>query len=59
MPPDEGYQKSVASIARWEQEVDRYPAALLRVRTVGDIRAAKTSGRTYQDLLPAITPHLA
>ena len=46
MPPDEAYQKSVASIARWEAEVDRYPAALLRVRSVSDIRAAKASGRT-------------
>lgn len=46
MPPDEAYRKSVASIARWEAEVDRYPAILLRVRSVSDIHAAKARGRT-------------
>jgi membrane dipeptidase len=46
MPPDEAYQRSIASIARWEAEVDRYPAALVRVRSVSDILAAKESGRT-------------
>jgi len=46
MAPDEAYQKSVASIARWEAEVDRYPTTLLRVRSVTDILAAKASGRT-------------
>jgi len=46
MAPDEAYRKSVASIARWEAEVDRYPTTLLRVRSVTDILAAKASGRT-------------
>jgi membrane dipeptidase len=32
MPPDVAYQKAVASIARWEAEVDRYPATMVRVR---------------------------
>jgi membrane dipeptidase len=46
MPADEAYDKAVASIARWEAEIDRHPATLVRVRTVADIRAAKSSGRT-------------
>jgi membrane dipeptidase len=46
MPPDAAYDKAVASIARWEAEVDRNPTALQRVRTVADIHAAKTRGRT-------------
>jgi len=46
MPPDEAYQKSVASIVRWEKEVDRYPTTLFRVRSVADVHAAKASGRT-------------
>ena len=46
MPPDEAYQKAVESIARWEAEVDRYPATMVRVRSVADIHAAKESGRT-------------
>ena len=46
MPADEAYDKAVASIARWEAEVDRNPAALTRVRTVADIHAAKASGLT-------------
>ena len=28
MPPDEAYQRAVESIARWEAEVDRYPATM-------------------------------
>jgi membrane dipeptidase len=46
MPPDEAYQQAVTSIERWEAEVDRHPATLLRVRSVTDIQAAKASGRT-------------
>jgi membrane dipeptidase len=46
MPPDDAYDKAVASIARWEAEVDSHPAALVRVRSAADIRAAKASGRT-------------
>jgi membrane dipeptidase len=46
MPPDDAYAKAVASIARWEAEVDAHPAALVRVRTAAGIRAAKASGRT-------------
>jgi membrane dipeptidase len=46
MPPDEAYDKAVASIARWDAEVDAHPAALVRVRTAADIRTAKANGRT-------------
>ena len=46
MPPDDAYDKAVASIARWEAEVDAHAATLVRVRTAADIRAAKASGRT-------------
>ena len=46
MPPDEACDKAVASIARWDAEVDRNPSALVRVRTAADIRAAKAAGRT-------------
>jgi membrane dipeptidase len=46
MPPDDAYEKAVASIARWEAEVDAHPTAFMRVRTAADIRAAKASGRT-------------
>lgn len=46
MPPDEAYAKAVASIARWEGEIDRVPTALRRVRSVADIRAAKAGGVT-------------
>jgi membrane dipeptidase len=46
MPPDDAYDKAVASIARWEAEVDAHPATLVRVRNAADIRAAKASGRT-------------
>jgi membrane dipeptidase len=46
MPPDDAYAKAIASISRWEAEVDAHPATLVRVRTAADIRAAKASGRT-------------
>jgi membrane dipeptidase len=46
MPPDAAYDKAVASIARWEGEIDRHPDAFERVRTVADIRTAKSAGRT-------------
>jgi membrane dipeptidase len=46
MPPDVAFEKAIAAISRWEGEVDRYPAVLQRVRTVADIHAAKSSGRT-------------
>jgi membrane dipeptidase len=46
MPATAAYDKAVASIARWESEVDRLPDTLLRVRTAADIHAAKSSGRT-------------
>ncbi len=46
MPADEAYEKAVASIARWEGEIDRYPSVFQRVRAVADIHAAKAAGRT-------------
>lgn len=46
MPADEAYEKAVASIARWEAEIDRYPTVLQRVRSVADIHSAKAGGCT-------------
>lgn len=46
MPPDVAYDKAVASIARWEGEVERNATALMKVRTVADIHAAKARGLT-------------
>lgn len=45
MPADDAYTKAVASIARWEREIDAHPARLARVRTVSDIHAARSGGR--------------
>jgi len=42
MPGDEAFEKAVASIARWEAEIDRNPAVFSRVRRAADIEAAKT-----------------
>lgn len=45
MPADEAHAKIVASIARWEREIDAHPARLARVRTVSDIQSARSGGR--------------
>jgi membrane dipeptidase len=45
MPHDRAYEKAVTSIARWDAEIARHPVALLPVRRVDDILAAKASGR--------------
>jgi len=46
MTPLQAFEKIVRDISRWEQEVDRHPDVLARVRTSTDITAAKTAGRT-------------
>jgi membrane dipeptidase len=46
MTPLEAFEKIVRDIARWDGEIDSHPEVLARIRTAGDIGAAKTSGRT-------------
>jgi len=45
-PPDAAFTEAVLGIGRYEREIDRYPDALCRIRTVADIAAAKAGGRT-------------
>ena len=46
MPPLTAFEKAVRSIERWEAEIGRYPEVLAPVRSVKDILAAKSTGRT-------------
>jgi len=46
MPPLESFEKVVMSIASYEKLIDANPEIITRVRTVDDILAAKTTGRT-------------
>ncbi len=46
MTPLAAFEKIVRSIADWEREIDRHPEVLARVRTAGDITAAKRDGAT-------------
>ncbi len=51
------FEATVAKIARWEAEIDRYPDALQRVRTVEQLAEAKRTGRLgviygFQDSTP-------
>jgi len=46
MPPLEAFEKIVLSITQYERLIDSNPRILSRVRTVEDIQAAKSSGRT-------------
>jgi len=46
MTPLQAFEKVVRDISRWEQEIDRHPDVLARVRSSTDITAAKTVGRT-------------
>jgi len=46
MPALEALAKIVTSIAEWEGQIAAHPDILQRVRTVGDIGAARASGRT-------------
>lgn len=45
MPSLEAFEAIVRDIARWEGEIDRSPAVLARIRSVGDLQAAKRDGR--------------
>jgi membrane dipeptidase len=44
--PDAAFAQAVRGIGRAEAEIDRHPEVLCRVRTAGDIAAAKASSRT-------------
>jgi membrane dipeptidase len=51
------FEATVAKIARWEAEIDRYPNALQRVRTTAHLAEAKKTGRLgviygFQDATP-------
>lgn len=51
------FEATVAKIARWEAEIDRWPAALQRVRTLEQLREAERTGRLgivygFQDAVP-------
>ena len=45
-PPDAAFTEAVMGIGRFEREIDRNPGVLSRVRTVADLQAAKSAGRT-------------
>jgi membrane dipeptidase len=44
-PPDAAFAQAVLGIGNMEQEIDRHPDALCRIRTVADIAAARKAGR--------------
>jgi membrane dipeptidase len=46
MPALQAFENIVRNIAHWEDEVSAHPEVLASIRTVGDIEAAKASGRT-------------
>jgi len=46
MTPLEAFEKIARDVARWEGEIERHPTVLARVRTVEDIRLARSAGRT-------------
>jgi membrane dipeptidase len=46
MPPLEAFEAIVRDIVRWEGEIERHPTVFARVRTVEDIRRARSAGRT-------------
>ena len=39
------FEATVAKIARWEAEIERYPDALQRVRSLAQLQEAKRTGR--------------
>jgi membrane dipeptidase len=54
------FEATVAKIARWEGEIDRFPEALQRVRSVDQLHEAKRTGRLgviygFQDTVPVGT----
>ena len=44
--PDTAFTQTVLGIGSLEREIDRHPDVLVRIRTAGDVAAAKTAGRT-------------
>lgn len=51
------FEATVAKIARWEAEIERYPQALQRVRSLAQLQEAKRTGRLgivygFQDTVP-------
>ncbi|MDP2954888.1 MAG: membrane dipeptidase [Longimicrobiales bacterium] len=51
------HEATVAKIARWEAEIERYPQALQRVRSLAQLQEAKRTGRLgiiygFQDTVP-------
>jgi len=46
MPPLEAFEKIARDITRWEGELAAHPDVFARIRTVADIHAAKSAGRT-------------
>ena len=51
------HEATVAKIARWEAEIERYPQALQRVRSLAQLQEAKRTGRLgiiygFQDAVP-------
>ena len=51
------FEATVAKIARWEAEIERYPDALQRVRSLAQLQEAKRTGRLgviygFQDAVP-------
>jgi membrane dipeptidase len=51
------FESTVAKIARWEAEIERWPQALQRVRSVAQVKEAKRAGRLgiiygFQDAVP-------
>jgi membrane dipeptidase len=45
------------SIARWERDLERHPAALLKIRTVADLQTAKQQKKLGLLWLPGWGPH--
>lgn len=45
-PPDAAFTQAVRAIAQWEREIDGHPDTFMRVRSPGDISAAKRAKRT-------------
>lgn len=42
----EAFEKTVRDIARWEKEIDVNDSTLTRIRSVADLKTAKTDGKT-------------
>jgi membrane dipeptidase len=44
--PDAAFVQAVSEISYWENEIDRHPDVLARIRSAADVDAAKRQGRT-------------